>query len=710
MGSQNVTPRGYTLVICEKHDAAKRIAEAISSGAPASIRVGGVTAFRLRDSLGDEFVVCAAMGHLYGLGDTVKNRRVYPVADLEWFPLDAVVKGSRQASHRISAIRSLSKGAGAFVNACDLDTEGETIGYNILRYACGGKEGSASRAKFSSLVRDEIVGAFRKDRLGQVPGLAIAGRTRHVVDFLWGVNLSRALTESLRPSGSRFRVVSIGRVQGPTLGFVVEREEEVRAFVPTPYWTARGRFGSGGSVFEADYSGPDILRKKDAEDVQASCEGHKGAVARMKRSAFSRPPPPPMNLSDLQREAYRTFGFTPSRTLQAAQRLYLGAVISYPRTSSQRLPRLDFHGLLSRIASIPGYARLVEEVKAAGRAHPVEGRESDPAHPAIYPTGEAPRRSLGHDEKMIFDLVVRRFLACFGRESVHETTSLLVSVGEHEFAAGSTRLVVPGWTSVAWGSREVTGQALPDLHEGDPVEVERVSIEEHQRARPVRYSQASLLEKMEQEGLGTKATRAGIISTLLARGYVTGESLIPTDLGFALIEAMRSYCPQIISTELTREVETGLDTIQTSPESAPEFYEEILASMLNRLGEVRSHSGDVAMRMAAGAAPWGRTFRTQRTVLGKCPVCKEGELWVIRSQKSGKRFVGCSNYPKGCRASAPLPQKGGLTKTSKPCPSCRWPVVYASFGGRRGWRLCVNPKCPRKVNVYSMQRPTRKPP
>jgi len=704
MGLQNVTPRGYTLVVCEKHDAAKRIAEAISSGAPSSFKVGGVTTFRLRGSEGDEYVVCAAMGHLYGIADTVKNRRVYPVADLEWFPLDSA-KGSRQAAHRISAIKSLAKGAGAFVNACDFDTEGETIGYNILRYACGGKEGAALRAKFSSLVKEEIVGAFRKDRLDQVPGLAIAGRTRHAVDFLWGVNLSRALTESVRPSGG-FRVVSIGRVQGPTLGFVVEREEEVRTFVPTPYWTARGRFRSGESTFEADYSGAELVRRRDAEDVKASCEGRQGEVTRSSLSTFTRPPPPPMNLSDLQKEAYRAFGFTPSRTLQAAERLYLGALISYPRTSSQKLPKLDFQALLSRIASIPGYSALVQEARS-GSVRPTEGRESDPAHPAIYPTGEAPRGPLRHDEKMVFDLVVRRFLACFGRDSVHEARSIVVTVGRHQFTVEATRMLAPGWTSVAWGRKEAQAQSLPDLHEGDMVEAERVAVEEHQRSRPVRYSQASLLERMEREGIGTKATRAGIISTLLARGYISGDSLTPTDLGIALIEAMRSYCPQIITTELTREVEARLELIQTSPDSAAGFYESTLTTMLKQLGEVRSHSVEIASRMVTAAARGSGGGGPHRLVLGRCPVCKEGELWVVRSQKSGKRFVGCSNYPKGCRASAPLPQKGGLTRAAKPCSACGWPIVYARFG-RRGWRLCVNDKCPRKVNVYRMQE-TRKP-
>src|SRR4029077_2116472 len=225
-------PGGYTLVICEKPDAARRVAEALASRPPETFKGGGVPACRLRDLGGKRSVVCAAAGHLYGVSDTVKDRRVYPVLDLEWFPLGAINdKAARFVSSRIRAITRLSDDATAFVNACDFDIEGETIGYNILRYACGGKEASASRARFSALTKEEVVEAFKDDKLGSTGSIARAGRLRHVIDFFWGVNLSRALSESLR-TGHGFRTVSIGRVQGPTLNFVVEREVDIRTFVP----------------------------------------------------------------------------------------------------------------------------------------------------------------------------------------------------------------------------------------------------------------------------------------------------------------------------------------------------------------------------------------------------------------------------------------------------------------------------------------------
>jgi DNA topoisomerase I len=696
----------YTLVICEKPDAARRVADALSSGAPETFRVGDVPAFRVEDERGRRYVVCAAMGHLYGISDTVRDRRVYPALDLEWFPLGAISdKAAKLVSSRIRAIRSLSGEASAFVNACDLDIEGETIGHNILRYACGGKEASAFRARFSALTKEEVVRAFNDGRRGSAEGLARAGRLRHVIDFVWGVNLSRALSESLR-TGYSFRTVSIGRVQGPSLSFIVEKEVDVRTFVPIPYWTVRGSFRKGDSVFEAKYSSfPVVPRKYAAEEVKRACEGREGVVSRVARKMVSQRPPPPFNLADLQKEGFRLFGYAPSKTLQIAQRLYLGAMISYPRTGSQKLPKIDYGGLLSKLAAISGYSGLVGEVLSQGVLHPTEGQKTDPAHPAIYPTGESARRPLAVEERKIFDLILRHFLSCFGEDVVREKSSVEVSVGEHEFAVEETRMLVLGWMKFAVGGRAADGASIapPTPRQGDRVDVDAIAVEEHFRAHPARYNQATLLEKMEKEGIGTKATRADTISTLLHRGYVAGETLVPTELGFSLIEAMREHCPQIISTSLTRDIETQLERIEVSDDLGGDFFEGILSTLLTQIGEVRQHESEIAGKMRGSVSE----NVLARTILGDCPVCKEGKLRVIRSYKSGKRFVGCTSYAKGCRASAPLPQRGVIRAASKPCGSCGWPVVYVRLG-KHPWRLCVNDRCPRKVNVYAMQDLQRK--
>ncbi len=708
-GVKAARPSGYTLVICEKPDAARRVAEALSAKVPEVFYDGGVQAFRLEDSRGRGYVVCAAAGHLYGISDTVKNRRVYPVADLEWFPLGAISKKSAKlVPGRIRAIRRLSDEACAFVNACDLDIEGETIGYNILRYACGGKHVAASRAKFSSLTKEEVLRSFDDDALGHgEEGLAIAGRLRHVIDFLWGVNLSRALSESLRTSHG-YRTISMGRVQGPTLNFAVEREIAIQTFVPVPYWTARGSFSSrDGQEFEAKYSVPMVPTKRVADEVKSSCEGRDGVVGGVSRRTVRLRPPPPFNLAELQREAFRLLGYSPSKTLGIAERLYLAAMISYPRTGSQKLPKLDYGRLLSKMGTMPEYSQSVEMVLSRDNLRPpTQGLEVDPAHPAIYPTGETARRPLAADERALFGLVVRRFISCFGEDAVEEMVSVEILVGANKFLAEAKGVLIHGWMRLAaggWTGKDRGMTKIPALREGDAVHVDAVAVEEHVRAPPSRYNESTLLEKMEQENIGTKATRSETISTLLERNYLSGRALVPTELGFALIEAMRKRCPQIISTGLTREIEAQLERIERSGNADSEFFERMLSTLLTQLGEVRSHGSEIAQMMGSSVKKEGVPGQV---VLGSCPVCKGGKLWVVRSRSSGKRFVGCTNYSKGCVASAPLPQRGAITAASKPCGSCGWPVVYVRLG-RHPWRLCVNDRCPRKVNVYAMRQSRR---
>lgn len=689
---------GYTLVICEKPDAAKRVAEALSGGSPDGSEVERVPVFRLEDRLGRRFVVCAASGHLYGVSDTVKNRRVYPVADFEWFPIDEVEKRGSRASNRIRAIRRLADGATAFVNACDLDVEGETIGYNVLRYACGGKETSARRAAFSSLTAEEIVDAFSEDRLAPMGGGALAGRLRHALDFLWGINLSRALSEATRTNGG-FMTVSMGRVQGPTLNFVVEREIAVQTFVPTPYWKVTAVFGKGESTFEANYSSA-VVKKRAADEIRDASQGREGVVSGVAVNASHERPPPPFNLPDLQKEGFRILGYPPSKTLAIAERLYLAALVSYPRTQSQRLPRLDYARLLAKVASFPEYSAIAGVVVARGAPSPREGAETDSAHPAIYPTGERPRRALGVEERNVLDLVVRRFLSCFLEDSVVERASARISVGTHEFVAGATRVLAPGWKMVYQGGMRVESRSasVPPLHVGDLLRVVSVASEERLRSHQGRHNQVTLLETMEREEIGTKSTRGEVISALLARGYVTGANLVPTELGFVVVEVMQERCPQIVSTRLTRDIEAQLERVETSGSSGWATFEGALVPFLSQVGEMRSREAEIAAKLRI----LPREVHGQ-IVLGACPVCGSGSLWVVRSRKTNKRFVGCTNYAKGCRASAPLPQRGIIRAMTRPCSACGWPVVSTRRRGRL-WKLCVNDRCPRKVNVYSMQK------
>lgn len=679
----------YSLVICEKPDAAKRVADALSGGNAKSTLVEGTVVHRFSRN-GEEYVVCAAQGHVYGVSDPTDERTVYPVFDVEWYPSNLLDEESEGAARRISAIKKLASGASRFVSACDLDVEGETIGFNILRYACGGREETASRARFSTLTTDDLKKAFDALEAHPERGVARSGRARHSIDFMWGVNLSRALSQSALSAGHRYRTVSVGRVQGPTLAFLVEREKAICEFVPAPYWKVNAVFEKGGEKIVAGYHREKVPTERQAKEIRSDCLGNEAVAARVVRSVVMVPPPAPFDIGGLQREAYHAFRFSPSRTLQLAERLYLAALISYPRTGSQKLPpSLNLRGIVSGLGRMKEYSGIAGEILRSD-ARPTQGLKSDPAHPAIHPTGEIPKRPLEPAERSLFDLVVRRFLAAFGQTARREMDEVTFVVGEHEFRASGGRTVAPGWMDSYGKYAGYRDRDVPKISEGESLPVAEVVVEEKFEQRPARFNQASLLEKMENEGIGTKATRADIISTLVGRGYVSGEGLEVSDLGFAVVEAMQRFAPPIVGVGLTRQIEDDLQSVEGGRSEASMLRDTVraIAEQSAILGEYEDELGreiDAALTSAVSAS----------SVLGKCPVCKTGELRMIRSKKTGKRFVGCSNYPTDCQASAPLPQKGSIRTAAKACSYCSWPVVYVS-GRRRPWRLCVNPSCPGK--------------
>jgi DNA topoisomerase I len=680
---------GYTLIICEKPDAARRVSDALSGGTFRSEQVEGTTVFRFSRG-GEDFAVCSAQGHVYGVSDPTDERAVYPVFDIEWYSSDLVDEDSAGAARRISSVKKLAAGASRFVNACDFDVEGETIGYNLLRYACGGKEKGALRAKFSTLTAEDLLRAFADLKPQAGEGLARAGRARHAIDFVWGVNLSRALSQAPLGSGHRYRTVSVGRVQGPTLGFLVQREREIRGFVPVPYWKVSAIFDREGKRLSAGYAREKVESKVAADQVRRDCVGKEATATSVRKSLVQVGPPVPFNIGDLQKEAFRAFGYSPSRTLQIAERLYLGALISYPRTGSQRLPpSINYRGVLAGVGKIPGYSAHVEEILKT-EPRPVQGAKADPAHPAIYPTGERPRRPLDSSEASVFDLVVRRFLAAFGPSARRDLADVALSVGEHRFRLAGGRMVFPGWMKYYGRYAGYRDVELPPISEGDRFRVVDVSVEERFDQRPPRYNQSTLLEKMEKEGIGTKATRAEIIATLVGRGYVTGEGMEVTDLGLSVAETLGKYAPSIISTRLTKEIEERLEAVEGGVEGEAGLLRETVRSLAGQLAELSVNEEEVGKEIdSALTSVIAKSF-----VLGKCPACKTGELRIVRSKATKKRFTGCSNYPT-CRNSAPLPQRGTIKTTAKRCLHCGWPVVLVT-GGRRPWRLCVNPDCPGK--------------
>jgi DNA topoisomerase-1 len=688
----------YTLVVCEKPDAARRIASALGSARETKAGgAGGISTFDVTYA-GRNYKVCSASGHLYEVSDGTKNRSVYPVFDLEWAPIDEKGKGAR-AARFINTISFLARNADSFIHACDYDQEGEVIGHSILEYACGGKYDKSLRAKFSTLTDDEVKEAFatlaRPSR-----GLAEAGRSRHMLDFIYGVNLSRALAQSFKASSGNkgYRNLSIGRVQGPTLAFVANRELEIRLHVPDPYWALAADFEKDGQVVHARHEKPRIEKLAEARAILDVCIGRDGTVGKVSARKLTLRPPTPFNTGDLQREAYRLFRLSPGYTLAIAEKLYLRALISYPRTSSQKLPpSINYAKILSGLTGVSLYREPASTLLSRGRLVPNVGQMSDPAHPAIYPTGVAPR--LSGLEFKVYDLIAKRFLATFGDPAVTERTDVSISVNGHIFLAEGRAMLYDGWMAFyrPYVNLEQSAMMLPALHEGDVLVNRQVAMEEKFTQPPWRYSQASLLARMEEERIGTKATRADTIATLFKRNYVAaakkGGGIEATDLGFAVVESMREHAPAIVSTELTRLMEEQLEGVEQGTKEPADVIEYAVERLVESLAAFREQGAAIGRQIGSAAA----AAQPSIVVIGGCPVCKKGQLRIIKSRTTKKRFVGCSNYASsGCRASAPLPQRGAI-RVSKTTCKCGWPIISVAFGrGGRRWNTCVSTQCPYK--------------
>ncbi len=681
----------YTLIITEKPDAAQRIAQALNiKGKPKKFEENGVPYYvAQRDK---KIVVVPALGHLYTVVEERAGRHYYPVFSFKWAPRHLAERGAKKIRTWVETISKLATDAEEFIDACDYDIEGSLIGYCILKYACNDKESVAKRMKYSTLTKLELEKAYDKPLPTLDFALIEAGRTRHEVDWLYGVNLSRALTLAAKRWSGKYATISTGRVQSPTLKFLIAREKEIRCFVPTPFWTIKAEIQIGKTVFEAEYEKPTIERKTEADEVIKTCRGKNGIIESIQVRKFHQAPPIPFDLGALQSEAYGLFGYTPRRTAGIAERLYLEALISYPRTSSQKLPpAINYRQILKGLAKIPKYKRLTGELLKKSELVPKEGKKEDPAHPAIYPTGNLPERELDESEKRLWDLVVRRFMAVFGEPAIKQSMKVTVDVNGHRFFLRGRQTLKEGWQKFYAPyirSEEVT---LPPIKEGQTLKVRKVILEEKFTKPPPRYNPGSLLKKMEEVGIGTKATRADIIQTLYDRKYIKDERIVVTDLGFDVIELLEKHCPTVVSVELTKKLEEKMEQIQQKQQKREVVIVEaveLLKPTLEKLKEMEQTIGEALSKAI-------RKARIEERMVGNCPHCGTGKLMILYSRKTGKRFIGCTNYFKGkCKTSFPLPQRGTLKPLGKPCRACGWPTIQVRIKGRRPWTLCFNPECP----------------
>ena len=523
------------LIVTEKPKAAERIAKALDCYQRK--RYYGVTYYKNRD-----IIVAPSVGHLYELAT---NDRGVPVLNYKW--VEAYNVGNKDYTKKyINLIKNLSYDADELIIATDYDIEGELLGYNIYRFLCNHLP--VSRMRFSSLTRKEILNAFRN--LTEInKNLVDSGEARHVLDFLWGLNVSRCLMMIFNNK----KILSAGRVQSPALNLILQREEEIRNFKPKIFYTIKLIATKNFKRYEFEY-------EKKVEDLIKVSEiiSRKPEYVRineMERRIINYTIYP-FNLSDLQQEAYSLYKLSPKQTLEIAEELYLKSLISYPRTDSQKFPKgLNFRYIIQELSRIPIYKSYCIELLSKRFLIPKEGKKTDEAHPCIYPTGELPE-GLTKKEALIYDLIVRRFLACFYNDLKVLYSKALIFLNKHRFYFEWSKIIDHGWLKVYY-FKSINDMDV-DLKEGDVLKFERFIVRKSSTKPPARYTKASLIKKLENLGLGTKSTRAEIVEKLFLRNYVIGEPIKITDLGMKIVNILRKYVPEICSVELTRKFEEKL--------------------------------------------------------------------------------------------------------------------------------------------------------
>ncbi len=696
------------LIIAEKPSVAERIAG--SFGSASKLRNGKVSYFEinLKDNKdnkenNEKIYVCSAVGHLYGVAQ--KNRDYsYPVFDVEWRATYETDKNADYTKDYIKTIENLSKilkkeKNNIFINSCDYDIEGEIIGFNAIKFACNVdpfKE-NVKRMKFSTLTKSAILNAY-KNLEPTNKGMAYAGMTRHILDWFWGINLSKALSSSLYKILRKFQAMSIGRVQGPTLKILTDKEREIKNFISRKYWEISmlcKKNEISKEKFLAQHKEGKIFDIETATKIKEKCKSGKDAaiVEDVKKRKNKISPPPAFDLTELQTEAYAKLKTDPRRTLELSQDLYTSGIISYPRTASNQLTDpIGYY--LDIIMNLSGNyneeCKILLEKNKKQKISPNNGKKVDPAHPAIHPTGED--KELGKfsaEHKNLYDLIVRRFLATFGDDAIREIVTATLNNNSEIFIAKGSTTLEEGWLKI-YKYTKPEEEELPELKKGEKLFVESVNMDEKETQPPKRYNVSSIIAELERKNLGTKATRANIVDTLFKRNYVKtkDKAIEVTPFGIAVVDTLEKHCSDIIDENLTRKFEEDMENIQNLKTTSDNVIDEAKKTLTEISNKFKKEEFAIGKALLSGMKAEEYNKRNEE-ILFKCPKC-EGNM-TVRKGPYGN-FAGCSNYPK-CNNTVKLP--AGMLIIKGKCTHCEAAKIIATINKKK-IAICPNPLCPSK--------------
>src|SRR3954471_13211143 len=643
-----------TLVIAEKPSVARDLAGVL----PGAFK-------QAKDKthlVGDDYIVTWAVGHLVGLAEPDAydpKLKKWRFADLPIIPDKfKLVPNDSKSEKQLKAIHRLIKDdeVETIINACDAGREGELIFAYI--YDTSKSKKPVQRLWLNSMTKAAIGDAFERLRDGdELESLEAAARSRSEADWVVGMNATRAASIRLRAAFDG--AVSLGRVQTPTLALVARREVEIRNFVPEPYWLVEAGFeASEARFYRGRYMGGRRLPEEQATTIVRDVESGTGTITKLEKKEEREKPQLLYDLTTLQRHANTLYGFSARRTLGAAQRLYEEyKAITYPRTNSRFLPS-DQIPEIKPTAELVGHnseytsaARYVTSLDKLPLGRVVNDEKVDDHHALIPTRSEHDLERMGSDERRVYDLVAKRFLAIFHPEAVYERTRVETTVTEHVFRTSGRRMLEAGWKAVYGeeadppdrGDDDTGGdQNLPRLEQGENADVKDIESLRKETQPPRRFTEASLLgametagkdiddtemrEAMKDSGIGTPATRAAIIERLIDVGYIEreGRALHATEKGVQVIRLLGEH--PLTSPALTGDWESRLTKIEHGGDSRPKFMSDIAEFTRQTVLELDKL----------------KDVKIERQNLGPCPVCGRD---VIENRKGyscwSKEDPGC---------------------------------------------------------------------
>ncbi len=656
------------LIIAEKNIAANRISQILAGKQKVSQkREGKTTIYQFNDTS-----VIGLRGHVVEVdfvpGYSNWRSETHPPRSL----INAKTLKRPTEPGIVNLVKKLSKTSNLVTIATDFDTEGELIGkeaYEIVRMAH--KTVPVDRARFSAITKKEIEDAFSNTTEIDFD-LASAGETRQIIDLMWGASLTRFISLAAKRGGNN--ILSVGRVQSPTLAMIVEREREIEAFIPEPYWDLTLSTEKDEITFIAKHTKGKFWDKHEADTARIATKDPL-RVVEIKEGIRRDAAPTPFDTTAFIVAAGR-IGLSAANAMRIAEELYMNGFISYPRTDNTIYPpSLNLDDILKDITG-GIFDKEIAWVMQHKRDVPTRGKKSSTDHPPIHPTGKATPEKLGENWK-VYELIVRRFLATLSPDAEWITMKISFTAGDEPFASTGSLLKVPGWRTVYTYS-EAKDSLLPHVSKGEILPIRAINLEEKQTQPPPRYSQSKLIQQMEEYGLGTKSTRHEVIQKLITRKYIEGTPLRPTLVGRAVTESLKTHADAITRPDMTRAIEEEMEKIREQKNSKDRVISES-QHMLHQVFDALEHYGDQI----------GRDIMEQTDeeyTLGPCPVC--GKDLRIRHVRGQNQFIGCTSYPE-CTFNIGLPGSmwGFAVRTKNVCEIHHLNHISLISKGARPWEI-----------------------